>query len=325
MVRQHLGRFLDEMFAEFTGLHFHISWAPPPPHEWDPQSLPTACSVCCRLSGSPLLPDCRICGPKQLARALDANGDGHRFTCRLGIRNYWIPLRVRGETLGIAYLQALDHSTARPPARKRSARTEPRRLHPAGTKILSRLKFARAARFLRFIVQYVQISTVADLRLADLTSARCAVIALEKEQVRPHEVLERHIPPTPQTPRHPGPESQSEQIVHRLLECIERDYAKPITLQRYARELEMNAAYVSDLFSRAVGIPFKTYLTELRLEKARKLLGDPAKTASDVAYAVGYASENRFRAAFKKETGLSPKLWRETMQTNPPQASPPTS
>jgi AraC-like DNA-binding protein len=321
MVRQHLGRFLDEMFAEFTGIHFHILWAPPPPHEWDTQNLPTACSVCCRLSGSPLLPDCRICGPKQIARALAADGEGHRFTCRLGIRNYWMPLRVQGETLGIAYLQALGHPTAGPSALKGSSRPSPRGPHPAGARVLSRLKFARAARFLRFIVQHVQISTLADLRLADLTSARCAVIALEKEQVRPCEMLERHRPPTPQTPRHPGPESQSEQIVHRLLECIERDYAKPVTLQRYARELEMNAAYVSALFSRTVGIPFKTYLTELRLEKAKALLGDPAKTASDVAYEVGYASENRFRSAFKKATGLSPKLWRETMQTNPPNAA----
>ena len=84
------------------------------------------------------------------------------------------------------------------------------------------------------------------------------------------------------------------------------DYAKPITLQHYARELGMNAAYLSDLFSHALGVPFKTYLTELRMEKAKELLGDPTKTASDVAYAVGYASENRFRFAFKKATGLSP-------------------
>jgi len=46
----------------------------------------------------------------------------------------------------------------------------------------------------------------------------------------------------------------------------------------------MNAAYLSDLFSRAVGVPFKAYLTELRLTKARELLGDPAQTAAEVAY-----------------------------------------
>jgi len=58
------------------------------------------------------------------------------------------------------------------------------------------------------------------------------------------------------------------------------------------------------------------------MANAKTLLGDPANNISDVAYAVGYASENRFRIAFKNATGLSPKLWRATMQTSP---SPTTS
>jgi AraC-like DNA-binding protein len=247
-------------------------------------------------------------------RALSTDGDGHRFTCRLGVRNYWIAIRVRTEMLGLAYLQALQHSPARPLAGKRSARAAQARLRRAGAKVLSRLEFAHAARFLRFIVQHVQSATLSDLRKADLTSAGRAVLALEQEQARLHLALNPHLPPAPQAPRHSGAESHAQQTVHRLLERLELDYGKPITLQHYARELRMNAAYLSDLFSRAVGVPFKSYLTDLRLQKARDLLGDPANTVSEVAYAVGYASENRFRLAFKKATGLCPRLWRETIQ-----------
>jgi AraC-like DNA-binding protein len=156
------------------------------------------------------------------------------------------------------------------------------------------------------------------LRKADLTSAGRVVLALEKEQARLYETLQRPLPPSPQAPRRSGSESHSEQIMHCLLQRLELDYAKPITLQQYARELGMNAAYLSDLFSRAVGVPFKTYLTDLRLAKARELLGDPAKTAAEVAYAVGYASENRFRMAFKNVMGLSPRIWRETLRMSQP-------
>jgi AraC-like DNA-binding protein len=331
LIRKHLDQFLDRLFAQFTGLHFHVSWTPSPPDEWDSQTLPTGCSVCCRLSGSPLLPDCQTCGPKQLARALSADGDGHHFTCRLGVLNYWFPIRIRGATLGIAYLQALDrrpppetvqiHSARRPHLDKGERATPGNNRQRRDAKRMSWAEFARAARFLRLIVQHVQTSSLADLRQADLTSAGHAVLALEKEQARLHEALQRHLPPALQAPRHPGPESHPEQIVHRLLECIEQNYGKPITLQHCAGKLGMNAAYLSDLFSHAVGVPFKTHLTELRMEKARALFDDPAKTASEVAYAVGYASENRFRIAFKKATGLSPKLWRETMQMNPPPTS----
>ena len=105
--------------------------------------------------------------------------------------------------------------------------------------------------------------------------------------------------------------------MHRLLECIEHDYAKPITLRDCAVKLGMNAAYLSDLFSHAMGVPFKTHLTEVRIAKARQMLDDPTKNVSEVAGAVGYASENLFRIAFKKLTGLPPRLWRETMRMSP--------
>jgi AraC-like DNA-binding protein len=317
LVRKHLGQLLHTLFAEFTGVHFHIAWTPALPRQWDAHTLPAGCSFCCRLTGSPLLPDCRTCGPRQLARALSADGDGLRFTCRLGVRNYWIPIRVRGQMLGLAYLQALENSAARRLARKRSARAAHAPLGRADAKVLSRWRFARAARFLRHLVQHVQTASLSDLRKADLTSAGRAVLALEKEQARLHLALKRHLPPAPQAPRPSGPEPHAQQLVHHLLERLELDYGKPITLQHYARQLGMNAAYLSALFSRVAGVPFKNYLTNLRLEKARALLEDPASSVSGVAYAVGYASENRFRFAFKQAIGLSPRLWRETMQASP--------
>jgi two-component system response regulator YesN len=78
--------------------------------------------------------------------------------------------------------------------------------------------------------------------------------------------------------------------------------------------LKRNAAYLSDLFSHAVGLPFKAYLTELRLEKAKELLVDPKYNVNEVAQAVGYAGADRFRLAFKQHTGLAPSRWREMMR-----------
>jgi hypothetical protein len=70
LIRKHLGKLLDKLFADFTGLHFHVTWSPPPPHQWDAETLPTGCSTCCRLSGSPLRPGCKTCGPRQLIHTL---------------------------------------------------------------------------------------------------------------------------------------------------------------------------------------------------------------------------------------------------------------
>jgi len=317
LIRKHLGKLLNALFAEFTGLHFHVSWVPAWPDQWDAHTLPTGCSVCCRLTGSALLPACRVCGPKQLARALRAHADGHRFTCRLGVRNYWLPLRVRGETLCIAYLQALGGPTARRLARQRSVRVAHARFRRAGVRALSRLDFARAARLLHLIVQHVQTASVADLRQEDLTKAQRALRVFENVQARLRKELKGLLPALGQTSPVLQAASRSERIVHAVLDRIQQDYARPLTLRKCAGDLHVNPAYLSHLISLAAGLPFKTCLTEVRVEKARELLCDHAKNISQVARAVGYASENRFRIAFKHVTGLSPRTWRETMWMKP--------
>jgi len=315
LIRKHLNRILENLFAEFTGLHFHIAWKPVSPREWDNQALPSGCSVCCKLSGSPLQAECRTCGPHHLNATLKSD-HGHRFTCRLGVRNYWLPVRLRRETLGIAYLQALEHSRPLRPTCRPSAPAADGQRRRLGAIVASRLKFARATRFLQHIVEHVETASLSDLRKADLASAGCAVMALEREQARLHEALHRYVPANPAVPRI-SPAPRSKEVARGLLERLELDYAKPLTLQRLARDLGMNGAYLSALFSRVVGIPFKSYLTELRLQKAKELLSDPVKTVSEVAYAVGYSSEERLRCVFKKATGLSPSVWRETMRTAP--------
>lgn len=192
-----------------------------------------------------------------------------------------------------------------------------------GARIFSSGEFDRAAKLLQLMVQHAEVSTLAELRLTELAAARRAVFALQNERLRWHGGVGPHRASMLQSPQHIPPETQPKKVIQRLLASIKRDYSKPITLRNLAAELGMNAAYLSDLFSQLVGIPFKSYLTAVRLNEAKALLSDPAKTASDVAYAVGYASENRFRAAFKKATGLCPRVWRETMRVNGPVSSRP--
>ena len=314
LVRQHLDRQLDRLFADFTGLHFHVTWAPQPALKWKIPLLQSGRSVCSRISGSSLHPDCQDCGARQLAHTLSVEGAGHHFTCRLGVRNHWLAIRIRGETVGVACLQALDGNHATPPASKNAGGSV--------TKILSRTEFIRSARLLRFIIQHVETASLAELRAAELKSASLATLALEKERAlaRWRQANKGQLTDSLRSLHREERETRPEQIVHRLLERLELDYAKPVSLQYYARELGMNASYLSGLFAHVMGIPFKKLLTSVRLAKAKQLLDDPARNISQIAGTVGYASENRFRAAFKKVTGLCPTQWRETMRTLPASA-----
>lgn len=310
LTRKHLSRVFEKLIAEYTGLNFHIAWAPAGSHDWDLRRLPTGCSACCRFvrNGVPSDPLCQTCGSKQLARALKAGAEGLFFECPRGVLNYWLSIRIRDLTVGIAYLQALD---ARKPLLQEQGRRQSTR---AALGIMTRPELHRAARLLHLVVDYLQALDLADLRKAELSNAGHAVVALEREQVRLHEALKRHLPAPPLIARRSASASHGEEAVQQLLGWVAQNYSQPITLQACAAKLGMNVAYLSTLFSRAVGIPFKTYLTEFRLRKAKTLLGDLNHTVSEVAYAVGYSNENRFRAMFKKATGLAPGTWRETLR-----------
>jgi len=176
-------------------------------------------------------------------------------------------------------------------------------------------QFREAAALLRLFVRYVGTAASLELRNMELAKEHQQALEHEHEEMKLRAELSRRLPGILGRPGREEGESHTEQLVHRMLDYIEKGYARPITLKECARNLEFNAAYLSALFSRTVGLPFKSYLTRLRLEKARELLSDPTRRVSDVAYGVGYANANRFRLAFKAATGLAPVIWRNNLQT----------
>ena len=299
LARKHTSRVLEHLFSGFTGLHFHLLWLPLPIKPI-PESPPPN-SACCKLVGSPACTRCRDCRARLFETAFKRH-NGHQFTCSLGVRNFWIPIRIREETLGFAYLQAMRQSPKG--ARRQGFSKMP---------VANQAEFTQAAGLLRHIARHIELASMNDLETDDLRQAGRAVRALEQEQQRLCRALDRLQSGFPSGSTETNPVSHDEQIVRTMLERIERDYTRPITLLQLARDLGMNASYLSALFSSRVGAPFKTYLTEYRLQAAKEMLGAIDKRPSDIAFAVGYASEERFRAAFKKATGLPPTVWRGTI------------
>jgi AraC-like DNA-binding protein len=307
LIRQHLDEVGRTFFAELTGLHFHVAWSSSHPSR-DRSRMPTAYSVCCRLANSAPTTHCSACGPRHLKLALRPGRHGHRFRCAMGVNNYWFPITVRDLTVGIAFVQTLDKTS-------HIMRHHLRRLPVGdGARPWSSTVFNQAARLLRLIVKNAETATLAVLSQTDLERVRQAVDAVQHEKNRLQQQINHLLPASEQLPSLPHPLPPP--TVQRMLDYLHQHYAEPITLRQCAQSLGRNAAYLSDLFAQKVGLSFKIYLTELRLEKSKELLADPNRNVSEVALATGYVSEDRFRIAFKKATGLPPRVWRETMRAS---------
>ncbi|HEY8392856.1 MAG TPA: helix-turn-helix domain-containing protein [Capillibacterium sp.] len=106
--------------------------------------------------------------------------------------------------------------------------------------------------------------------------------------------------------RLPGEHPLIAQAVNFLLEHYQED----ITLARVAQELKISPGYFSRLFKAEIGVPFKNYLTEIRMEQAKQLLCQGDHPIAEVAAAVGFPDPNYFSEAFRKYAGVSPSQYK---------------
>jgi two-component system response regulator YesN len=92
----------------------------------------------------------------------------------------------------------------------------------------------------------------------------------------------------------------------KAMEYVHEHYTEAIQLGDAADAAQVSAAYLSRLFSEHLKTNFIDYLTELRVERAEKLIRESRMNIKEVAYAVGYQDPNYFSKIFKKVTGLLP-------------------
>lgn len=102
--------------------------------------------------------------------------------------------------------------------------------------------------------------------------------------------------------------SESETL-RKIVNIVNRDYAKPITVEDVAEELHFSSSYLMRLFKYETGQTFHTYLTEYRIKKAAELLKNENLKVSEVSELVGYTDSNYFGQVFKRIMGIPPQKY----------------
>jgi len=110
-------------------------------------------------------------------------------------------------------------------------------------------------------------------------------------------------------------------IVNCAKEYIDKNYTKNISISTIAEYLHLTPNYVSLLFKQEMGMTIMSYITQLRMNKALKLLKESNLKVSEVADSVGYKDPNYFSKLFKRYYGYNPSDFRFTQYVSerPPQ------
>jgi two-component system, response regulator YesN len=101
--------------------------------------------------------------------------------------------------------------------------------------------------------------------------------------------------------------------MQRIEEYLKQHYQEDVTLQEIADTFFLSREYISRKFKQEYKLTITDYLTNIRMEKAMKLLENPYLKIYEVAYGVGYGNEKYFSKVFKKQVGITPNEFRQSL------------
>ena len=102
-----------------------------------------------------------------------------------------------------------------------------------------------------------------------------------------------------------------EEYVQLAIRYLNEHYMEDIDISLMASELGFHSAYLTRLFGRYAGVTPLKYLTNLRIQEAKRLLLDTSLPISVVGERVGYPDQFHFSKTFRKATGVNPSAFRK--------------
>jgi AraC family transcriptional activator of pobA len=122
--------------------------------------------------------------------------------------------------------------------------------------------------------------------------------------------------------RHPKPDEVTEDYshIHHFFDLLEKEtsginYSTPIrikTAKEFADSLHMHPNYLNALLKKHTGQNASTHIRNRILDEAKALLLQTDWSLNDISYSIGFAEQPSFNLFFKKNTGVTPAVFRKS-------------
>ena len=101
------------------------------------------------------------------------------------------------------------------------------------------------------------------------------------------------------------------ETIHVVIDHLDSNYQERYNRKQLAQMFGLNEDYMMQLFKKTTGVTISQYINNKRLEIVKELLVDTEIKIIDIAYHVGFDNYTHFHRLFKKNTGLTPKEYRD--------------
>ncbi|GIO14049.1 hypothetical protein J19TS2_36040 [Cohnella xylanilytica] len=101
--------------------------------------------------------------------------------------------------------------------------------------------------------------------------------------------------------------------IRRVRQYIVEHSHEDVSLEAIGKIVGLSPFYISKSFKEQLGVNYIDFLTECRIEKAKKLMADPERSLKEIAFEVGYHDPNYFSKVFKKTCDVSPTEYRRLL------------
>ena len=83
-----------------------------------------------------------------------------------------------------------------------------------------------------------------------------------------------------------------------------------ITTEQLAEHLSRNRTYLCSVFKAETGMSVNAYITQMKIDEAKRLLEVTDKSLKSIAEHLGFSTQNYFQNVFKKVAGMTPMEYR---------------
>ena len=104
-------------------------------------------------------------------------------------------------------------------------------------------------------------------------------------------------------------------VIRQSKAYIEEHFSEPdLRMEDVAQKFNLSPSHFSTVFRKQTGETFRTYLSDLRMKKAKELLKTTSLKCAEVGFLCGYNDAHYFSSVFKKKTGQTPLKFRAQSQ-----------